>query len=85
MSTTQNPKVSKLNGNKVYSERIVIKQTKLTCTFVTDQDGIEYNEGQQQHQETVDPNWDSVKITTYKPNVNMNTYTVRFNDYLQLQ
>ncbi|XP_050053236.1 uncharacterized protein LOC114129516 isoform X3 [Aphis gossypii] len=54
-------------------------QVKMSTTQ-NPKDGIEHNEGQQQHQETVDPNWDSVKITTYKPNVNMNTYTIKGND-----
>ncbi|XP_060867767.1 uncharacterized protein LOC132943023 isoform X1 [Metopolophium dirhodum] len=35
-------------------------------------DGIEYSEGQQQQQETVDPNLDSVKITTQKSNIKEN-------------
>ncbi|XP_026813195.1 uncharacterized protein LOC113553845 isoform X2 [Rhopalosiphum maidis] len=35
-------------------------------------DGIEHNEGQQQQQETVDPNWDGAKITTQKPNIKEN-------------
>jgi len=42
-------------------------------SFVTNQDGIEQGEGQQQ-QETADPNVDSVKMTTQKSNVNMNMY-----------
>jgi len=42
--------------------------------FVSNQDGIEQGEGQQQQQETADPYVDSVKITTQKPNVNMNMY-----------
>lgn len=35
---------------------------------------MKHDEGQQQQEIVEDPNWDSVKITTQKPNVNINKY-----------
>ncbi|XP_025200771.1 uncharacterized protein LOC112598501 isoform X2 [Melanaphis sacchari] len=46
-------------------------QVKMSTTQ-NSTDGIEHNEGQQQQQETIDPNWDSVKITTQKSNIKIN-------------
>lgn len=38
------------------------------------QDGKKHNEGQQQQEIEIDPNWDSAKITTQKSNVNKWTF-----------
>lgn len=51
-----------------------MNRTKIyNVLYFFDQDEINYDEGQQQ-QDILDPNSESVKITTQKSNVNINTY-----------
>lgn len=47
------------------------------------QDEIKYNEGQQQQEIIINPNWDTVKITTQKSDVSMIVYVIIDYDYIE--